>query len=56
MQMYLSAENRLWVWSSETGKELASYDIEIETSEDDVVRALQLTPKHVIVFYSNGRT
>jgi WD40 repeat protein len=25
--LYLAADNRLWVWSSDTGSELASYDV-----------------------------
>lgn len=52
--LYLSSEHRLWVWSSETGKEIVSYDIEQE-GPDDLVRSLVLTQKHIIVFYSNGR-
>ena len=54
IQLYLSSEHRLWVWSSETGKEIVSYDIEQE-GPDDLVRSLVLTQKHIIVFYSNGR-
>lgn len=52
--IYLASENRLWVWSSETGKEIVSYDIEQE-GPDNLVRSLLLTQKHVIAFYSNGR-
>jgi hypothetical protein len=52
--IYLASENRLWVWSSETGKEIVSYDIEQE-GPDNLVRSLLLTQKHIIAFYSNGR-
>ena len=44
----------MWLWSSESGKEIASYDIE-QDGPDNLVRSLILTQKHVIVFFSNGR-
>ena len=53
--IYVSSQNKLWVWSSESGKEIVGYDIEQE-GPDNLVRSLILTQKHIIVFYSNGRT
>ena len=44
----------MWIWSTETGKELASYDIGIE-GQGQLVRSLLLTQKHILVFYSTGR-
>ena len=40
--------------SSENGKELASYDIEAE-EEELYIKSLQLTQRHIIVFYNTGR-
>ena len=44
----------MWIWSTETGKELASYDIGIE-GQGQLVRSLLLTQKHILVFYSTDR-
>lgn len=55
--MYISNGQKIFLFSTDTEKEIISYDLEEEagSNEVNVISNFLLTLKHLIVFYTNGK-